>query len=100
LLHHGRGFPLFFPGPQANLSLEYRARGVAIGDVGLFNPDGRFDFFFNIFLGADHAINANVPGDFDPLPLYDPVDVATDDINPGDHVSSPSVTGIRRGISE
>ncbi|KAJ7922296.1 hypothetical protein B0H13DRAFT_2411034, partial [Mycena leptocephala] len=67
LLNQGRGFPLYVPGPQINLPVQYRREGVAIGDVGGVTPEGNFDFFFNIYLPADHPINANVPEGFVPL---------------------------------
>ncbi|KAF7356173.1 WD40 containing domain protein [Mycena venus] len=91
LLGQGRGFPLYVPGPQRNLAAEYRRRGVAIGDVGRVTPEGSFDFFFNIYLPANHPINANAPADFVPLSPYDPVDVAHHDFDPGNYVSGPSV---------
>ncbi|KAF7356195.1 hypothetical protein MVEN_00950900 [Mycena venus] len=91
LLRQGRGFPLYFPGPQINLAAEYRRTGVAIGDVGRVTPEGSFDFFFNIYLPANHPINANIPEDFVPLTPYNPVDVAHHKFDPGNYVSSPSV---------
>ncbi|KAF7374442.1 WD40 containing domain protein [Mycena sanguinolenta] len=94
LLRQGRGFPLYVPGPQPNLPTEYRRRGVAIGDVGRVTPEGSFDFFFNIYLPANHPINANAPEDFVPLSPYDPIDIYHYDFAPGSFVSSPSVTGI------
>ncbi|KAJ7227442.1 hypothetical protein GGX14DRAFT_511122, partial [Mycena pura] len=77
LLRRKRGFPLYVPGPQRNLPPEYQRCGVAIGDVGRVTPDGIFDFFFNIYLPANHPINANgVPDDFCPLPHYASKNVA------------------------
>ncbi|KAJ7800606.1 hypothetical protein B0H13DRAFT_1482750, partial [Mycena leptocephala] len=67
LLYQGRGFPLYVPGPRVNLPVQYRREGVAIGDVGRIAPEGNFDFFFNIYLPAEHPINANVPEGFVPL---------------------------------
>ncbi|KAJ6512763.1 hypothetical protein C8R45DRAFT_326820 [Mycena sanguinolenta] len=92
LLRQGRGFPLFVPGPQTNLPAQYRTRGVAIGDVGRITAEGSFDFFFNIYLPANHPINANVPKDFVPLSPYDPLDVIPLDFDPGNYVSSRTVT--------
>ncbi|KAJ7798016.1 hypothetical protein B0H13DRAFT_1516052, partial [Mycena leptocephala] len=57
LLRQKRGFPLYVPGPRQTLPEEYRKSGVAIGDVGRITPEGSFDFFFNIYLAADHPIN-------------------------------------------
>ncbi|KAJ7686896.1 hypothetical protein B0H17DRAFT_1013209, partial [Mycena rosella] len=65
--------------------------GVAIGDVGRITGDGIFDFFFNIYLPADHPINANTPKDFYPMPAYAAVDVFHLYHAPGNYVSAPSV---------
>jgi hypothetical protein len=100
LLRQGRGTPLYVPSPQVNLTAEYQRTGVAIGDVGRITPEGSFDFFFNIYLPADHRINANIPEDFVPLTPYDPVDVAHYNFNPGNYVCSPSVNAINGGFSE
>ncbi|KAF7374428.1 WD40 containing domain protein [Mycena sanguinolenta] len=100
LLRQGRGFPLYVPRPQPNLPAEYQRRGVAIGDVGRVTPEGGFDFFFNIYLPANHPINANVPEDFVPLSPCDPIDVSYHDFDPGNFVSSPSVTEISREYPE
>ncbi|KAJ7821927.1 hypothetical protein B0H14DRAFT_2454884, partial [Mycena olivaceomarginata] len=69
LLRQKRGFPLYDPEPRQTLPQEYQQSGVAIGDVGRITPNGAFDFFFNIYLPADHPINDNdVPENFSPLP--------------------------------
>ncbi|KAF8157608.1 hypothetical protein K438DRAFT_1528975, partial [Mycena galopus ATCC 62051] len=57
MLRQKRGFPLYAPEPQETLPTEYQECGVQIGDVGTITPEGSFDFFFNIFLPADHPIN-------------------------------------------
>ncbi|KAJ6517567.1 hypothetical protein DFH09DRAFT_1195245 [Mycena vulgaris] len=92
LLRQKRGFPLYVPGPQQNLPEEYQRNGVSLGDVGRVTPDGIFDFFFNIYLPADHPINANdVPQDFTPLTPYLRRDVLHVNFEPGNYVSAPSV---------
>ncbi|KAJ7868187.1 hypothetical protein B0H13DRAFT_2202767, partial [Mycena leptocephala] len=84
LLCQKRGFPLYVPGPRRNLPAEYRTNGIAIGDVGRVTPEGIFDFFFNIYLSADHPINDNdVPENFYPLPRYATKDVFDLDFEPG-----------------
>ncbi|KAJ6571771.1 hypothetical protein B0H19DRAFT_1347343 [Mycena capillaripes] len=100
LLHRGRGFPLFVPAPPANLPVQYRRNGVAIGDVGRVTPQGIFDFFFNIYLPADNPINANIPEDFVPLSPYVPADIIPHDFNPRDYVSSPSIHEIQGDFSD
>ncbi|KAJ7809811.1 hypothetical protein B0H13DRAFT_1539526, partial [Mycena leptocephala] len=71
MLRRKRGFPLYVPGPQINLPTEYQKTGIQIGDVGRVTPEGIFDFFFNIYLPADHPVNDNnVPEDFYPLPRH------------------------------
>ncbi|KAJ7126735.1 hypothetical protein C8R44DRAFT_667434, partial [Mycena epipterygia] len=91
LLRQMRGFPLYVPGPQRNLPLEYQRSGVAIGDVGRVTPEGIFDFFFNIYLPPEHPINANIPEDFYPMPHYASVDVLHLDFGPGNYVSTSTV---------
>jgi hypothetical protein len=92
MLRRRRGFPLYDPRPQRNLPQEYQERGVGIGDVGAITPEGSFDFFFNIYLPADHPINNNkVPEDFCPLAPYEPLDVYEEYYEPGNHVSTSSV---------
>ncbi|KAJ7471491.1 hypothetical protein B0H11DRAFT_2040246 [Mycena galericulata] len=92
LLRQKRGFPLYVPGPQRTLPQEYQRNGVRIGDVGRVTPEGAFDFFFNIYLPADHPINRNdVPEDFFPLTPYLPQDLVHLEYDPGDCVSAPLV---------
>ncbi|KIK62852.1 hypothetical protein GYMLUDRAFT_223412 [Collybiopsis luxurians FD-317 M1] len=57
LLHHGHGYPLWFPEPNEALPEEYLSDGIRIGDVGLVTADGAFEFLFNVFLPRDHVIN-------------------------------------------
>ncbi|KAJ7145160.1 hypothetical protein C8R43DRAFT_552304 [Mycena crocata] len=101
LLRRKRGFPLYDPGPQRNLPEEYQRNGIAIGDVGRVTPDGIFDFFFNIYLPADHPINDNdVPEDFAPLQAYVRKDVLHVDFEPGNYVSAPSVQRLDLDMTE
>jgi hypothetical protein len=92
LVRRKRGFPLYVPGPQPNRPAEYQKTGVSIGDVGRITEEGIFDFFFNIYLPADHPINNNnVPENFAPLPHYSSEDVLDLPYPPGNHVSTSSV---------
>ncbi|KAF9004231.1 hypothetical protein BDQ17DRAFT_1305004 [Cyathus striatus] len=61
------GYPLCFPQPARGLPVEYRSRGVSIGDVGVITRNGGFDFLFNVLLPAQHPINlpACLPNEFD-----------------------------------
>jgi hypothetical protein len=99
LLRRKRGFPLYDPEPRQSLPEEYRSSGVAIGDVGRVTPEGTFDFFFNIFLPADHPININnVPEDFHPLaPYASDRDLYNKVYPPGAHVSTSSVEMLHLG---
>ncbi|KAJ7614098.1 hypothetical protein FB45DRAFT_261688 [Roridomyces roridus] len=97
LLRRGRGFPLYVPEPQANLPEEYQRSGVAIGDVGRITPEGVFDFFFNIYLPADHPIHANyTPDNFVPLDPFDERNVTMLTYVAGDCVSTASVSETQR----
>ncbi|KAJ6552802.1 hypothetical protein B0H19DRAFT_1154978 [Mycena capillaripes] len=92
LLRRKRGFPLYVPEPRQNLPAEYREHGVAIVDVGRVTPEGAFDFFFNLYLPADHPINDNdVPEGFYPLPHYPSKEVFDLDYAPGNYVSTSSI---------
>ncbi|KAJ7049888.1 hypothetical protein C8F01DRAFT_724098 [Mycena amicta] len=89
-----RGFPLFVPSPHGNLPEDYRKNGVSIGDVGRITPEGVWDFFFNVYLPADHPINGNrVPASFSPMPMYNLVDILPHSIDPGSFVCSSSIAG-------
>lgn len=91
LLRRKRGFPMYVPGPRLNTPAEYQTSGVAIGDVGRVNPEGTFDFFFNIYLSSDHPINANTPEGFTPMSPYTPADLLRLVYDPGNFVSTSSV---------
>ncbi|KZP23666.1 hypothetical protein FIBSPDRAFT_664068, partial [Athelia psychrophila] len=73
LLPEKQGYPMYYPESPSNLPLEYRKRGVGIGDLGIILPDGSFDFVFNIFIpwtGSEGEINCfGVPDGFVPLQL-------------------------------
>jgi hypothetical protein len=48
LLTKRLGFPIWNPDPDHNLPEECRQTGIRIGDVGIINRDGSWDFLFNI----------------------------------------------------
>jgi hypothetical protein len=41
LLSKGAGYPLWLPEPYDDLPLEYKERGVSVGDVGVITNDVR-----------------------------------------------------------
>ena len=86
------GFPLWIPQPNETLDDSYRRKGVSIGDVGSFTPDGGFDFLFNICLPAGHSGNPKaLPEGFVPLEL-EPTDVRKYPAHSShSHLASPSV---------
>jgi len=68
----GRGSPLWIPEPNDRLPIEYRRKGICVGDVGIITDYGGFDFMFNICLPHDHPINPDdLPDSF--VPLYPPL---------------------------
>ncbi|KZP03795.1 hypothetical protein FIBSPDRAFT_703710, partial [Athelia psychrophila] len=73
LLPKKHGYPMYYPEPLDNLPLEYRKRGVSIGDVGIIQPDGSFEFAFNIFIlwtESNPGVNCfGVPDGFVPMQL-------------------------------
>ncbi|KAE9396907.1 hypothetical protein BT96DRAFT_92979 [Gymnopus androsaceus JB14] len=70
LLHGRNGYPLWKPKPGSYLPPQYRQEGVRIGDVGILTESGDFDYFFNVCLPADHAVNdGRVPQDFKQLDI-------------------------------
>ncbi|KAJ7877994.1 hypothetical protein B0H14DRAFT_1664483 [Mycena olivaceomarginata] len=95
-----RGFPLYDPTPQQSLPQEYQIHGVAIGDVGSISPEGSFDFFFNIYLPANHPINNDqVPEMFCPLPCYESQEVYEKLYGAGDHVSTSTMERLDTNIN-
>ncbi|KAH9482338.1 hypothetical protein JR316_0004436 [Psilocybe cubensis] len=52
----GNGFS-FWPGSNAILPEPYTQRTIEIGDVGYIDPEGNFNFVFNLFLPADDPLN-------------------------------------------
>ncbi|KAF9002709.1 hypothetical protein BDQ17DRAFT_1306127 [Cyathus striatus] len=75
------GFPLWNPDADRNLPLEYRLKGISIGDVGILRSDGSFDFMFNVYLEANDPVNMNrVPNDFVPLILRTNIDTRLDSL--------------------
>jgi hypothetical protein len=81
-----RGTPLYVPTPSENSPEEYKRRGIHIGDVGVFRPDGSFDYFFSIAYPAQEPINKyyGVPDGFE---VYEPLGAhhtpAIIPVNPG-----------------
>ena len=94
--HHmyleAHGFPLWIPQPDESLDPTYQPQGVSIGEVGIFTPDGGFDFLFNVCLPAGHPSNPEaLPQGFVPLELK-PTDVRQLPAHSSDsHLASPSV---------
>ena len=52
LLSKELGYPLYYPEPYRN-ALRRGWSGVGIGDVGIINSDGGFDFQFNVIKKPD-----------------------------------------------
>jgi hypothetical protein len=95
LLLSGNGFPVWYPGGDLGKSVEYLQKGLSIGDVGILDREGIFDFWFNIFLPLDDPIHSHsVPREFQPIqPPLIPSEIAylPDYFKPGDVVTSKGV---------
>ncbi|KAK6980636.1 hypothetical protein R3P38DRAFT_3117447 [Favolaschia claudopus] len=90
LIRQKRGFPLYDQNHGVTLHQS---------DVGRITAEGAFDFFFNIYLPAEHPINNhNVPENFYPLAPFHPLDVYDQEHLAGSHVSTSSVQRMDPGI--
>ncbi|PBK79369.1 hypothetical protein ARMGADRAFT_907175, partial [Armillaria gallica] len=68
LICKGHGYPFWYPEPDSSGSAVYAEQGVQPGDVGILSDIGGFNYLFNIYRDADHAVNiGGVPPGFQPL---------------------------------
>ncbi|PPQ64795.1 hypothetical protein CVT26_002627 [Gymnopilus dilepis] len=68
LLFAGHGFPMWKPSVTSAAPVEYLLKGVNIGDVGIIDGYGYFQYYFNIFLPAEHPIHKGcTPREFQPI---------------------------------
>jgi len=95
LLLSGNGFPVWYPGGDLGKSVEYLQKGLSIGDVGILDREGIFDFWFNIFLPLDDPIHSHsVPREFQPIqppPISSEIAYLPDYFKRGDVVTSKGV---------
>jgi hypothetical protein len=84
------GYPLYRPEPKRSLGMEYRKRGVRIGDVGRVTPDGAFDFMFNIDSSEASLVNPpTLPRNFETIL---PIEISSEPyFLPGHHLLSDHV---------
>ena len=95
-----RGRPLWIPQSNSQLPKEYRVQGVLIGDVGIFTPEGGFDFLFNILRSSSDPGNPdNLPDGFSPLsqPLDDTDIRKFREFGNDSYLSSPAVSKVQGG---
>jgi hypothetical protein len=87
------GYPMWNPKPLDHLPLEFRDRGVFIGDVGTITPEGSFNFLFNAFLPSESPINqGRTPSEFIPFPnLRSDMLITSQSQPPGSVIASKSV---------
>jgi len=89
-----RGSPLWIPGTNKRLPIEYRRRGLGIGDVGVITERGFFDSLFNICLPCDHPLAINpdkLPDNFYPLNISLSDIQEYSEFNQGSFLSSASI---------
>jgi hypothetical protein len=100
----GYGRAMWIPEPSISLPRANREAGICVGDVGLFRPEGSFDFLFNVRhidgsldrLPDDNRINfRGVPDGFQRQDIS-PSDITTYPcfFKVGDHIES----GVTRTI--
>ena len=89
MLEEKSGYPLHKPEPGQRHPIEYRKKGVLIGDVGRVTPDGAFDFLFNACVPPDHPINPpTLPDNFEVLHLPPNDLLVHEDFEPDTFLSS------------
>jgi hypothetical protein len=98
-----RGYPLYIPTPPENAPEAYKRRGIQIGDVGVFRPNGSFEAFFSIVCTEDHPMHCNhgVPTGFSPYIPFGSQE--TDDILSAAQaldLSSPSTEHHQSGVRD
>ena len=54
------GYPLWSPEPP-NIPSGYEIEGIRIGDVGIIDSDGQFDYLFNVCLRRENPLNRRSP---------------------------------------
>ena len=76
--------------------IEYRLKGVSIGDVGIIDSRGYFQYLFNIFLPSKHPIHEGyTPREFYPIePSIQPEEVRNEEeyFKPGHIIASKGVS--------
>jgi hypothetical protein len=74
--------------------MEYRQKGINIGDVGIITPSGGFSFLFNICLPHNDPINpSTLPEGFAPIyPPIEPMDICEDsEFKPESYLAGPTI---------
>lgn len=92
LLQSGNGTPLW--DPMGDVGSIDRRSSISIGDVGWFNTDGDFTYYFNIFLPRTHPGQFVCPPNFEPLlppPQTAELEVNEKHFLPGATLVSPGV---------
>jgi len=101
LLFSGNGFPVWYPGGDLGKSIEYLQKGLGIGDVGILDREGIFDFCFNIFLPPEDPIHSHsVPREFQPIlppPSSSEISYIPDHFKPGEAITSKGVQATVHG---
>ncbi|KAF9045012.1 hypothetical protein BJ165DRAFT_128796 [Panaeolus papilionaceus] len=63
-----RGYPLWLPEGDLNMSVGKRRVGISIGDVGMVASDGYFSYLFNILLPANDPLQPQrLPEGYTPI---------------------------------
>lgn len=84
-----------------SLPVLNRTLGVSLGDVGVLDPEGSFEFLFNIFRNASDPINTavGVPEGFTPFERPKGSGLEYVQWNGGSYLASPSMDRVDDGCN-
>lgn len=73
LIQLGHGYSFYKPQGNNARPEEYRGIGASLGDIGIINSRGSFEFILNIFRPLPHDFLGDLPPGFGESPLAPPL---------------------------